>query len=144
MRKDSKPCFVCLCVRQRLGSHSLDLTLKNSSGSLKIFFLSSTQLCFRFCFLTGNFLLFSLSVSSSVPVVTLTTDTSIENSWGCWIHFPVSLGESWGQEFLSTDLQRKRMACARVTCLHRAGFDTEVSLLKSELAMFSVSQFWKR
>lgn len=65
---------VCLCVRQRLRSHSLDLTLKNSSRSLQVFF-PSTQLCFRFCFLTGNVLLFSLSVSSSVPVVMLTTDT---------------------------------------------------------------------
>lgn len=74
-------------------------------------------------------------------MVPLTTDTFIENSWGRWIHFPVSLDEAGWQKFLSTDLQHKRMACARVTYLHGAGFDTEVSLLQTELAMFSVSQF---
>lgn len=127
---------VCVCVRQRLGSHSLDLTFKNSSGSLKFFF-PSTQLCFGFCVFTGNFLLLSLSQFCTCGYVNHWRFH--ENSWGCWRHFPLSLGSK--NFFPQTCSAKGWMACARVMYLHGAGFDTEVSLLKAELAMFSVSQF---
>lgn len=81
--------WVCVCVRQRLGSCSLDLTFKNSSGSLKFFFPLNTAM-FRILFFTGNFLLLSLSQFCTRGYVNHWRFH--ENSWGCWIHFPLSLG----------------------------------------------------